>query len=184
MRDLQRHHPDDFWVNCNLASFLPQPFAAPNRRGPPLPHRGAWPSAPGAPSPTHLLGNVFRQKGASDEAIVEYREALRINPDIPQAHHALGRVLASRGELDAAIAEYRKLCRLGPTMPRSVTHSWICSGPKAPSPRWSPSSGESSSRYPDETLPRVQLALVLMISGDLEGYRLRVPRRSALRRLE
>jgi len=41
-----------------------------------------------------------------DDAIAEYREAIRLNPEYATAHNNLGNSLATKGELDEAIAEY------------------------------------------------------------------------------
>ena len=43
-----------------------------------------------------------------DEAIAEYRAAIRITPDFAEAHSSLGVALAGQGKLDEAITEIRK----------------------------------------------------------------------------
>ena len=53
-----------------------------------------------------------------DEAIGEYREALRLKPDYAEAHNNLGVALEDRGSLDGAIAEYREALRLKPDFPQ------------------------------------------------------------------
>jgi cytochrome c-type biogenesis protein CcmH/NrfG len=49
-----------------------------------------------------------------DEAIAEYRDAIRITPDLPEAHVSLGVALAGQGKLDEAVAEYRAAIQLPP----------------------------------------------------------------------
>ena len=49
-----------------------------------------------------------------DEAIAEYRAAIRLKPDYSEAHNNLGEALADKGQADEAIAEYRAAVKLGP----------------------------------------------------------------------
>ena len=65
-------------------------------------------------SPTSNLGNALRRQGKLDEAIAEYREAIRLQPDDHIGHYNLGDILRSQGKLDEAIAEYREAIRLQP----------------------------------------------------------------------
>ena len=53
-------------------------------------------------------------KSKHDEAIAEYREAIRLKPDFAEAHNNLGNALQAKGKLDEAIAEYREAIRLKP----------------------------------------------------------------------
>jgi len=64
----------------------------------------------------HILGFNLAMSGEhSDEAIAEYREALRINPDYPDAHIGLGIELARiPGKEDEAIRHYERALRLKP----------------------------------------------------------------------
>ena len=52
--------------------------------------------------------------GKLEEAIAEYREALRLKPDYPEAHANLGNALKDQGKLDEAITECREALRLKP----------------------------------------------------------------------
>jgi serine/threonine-protein kinase len=47
-----------------------------------------------------------------DEAIAEYREAIRLNKDYAEAHYNHGAALSAKGQLDEAIAAYREAIRL------------------------------------------------------------------------
>ena len=59
----------------------------------------------------------MKDQGKLDEAIKEYREAIRLNPDDPYVHGNLGIVLSEQGKLDEAIKEYREAIRLNPDDP-------------------------------------------------------------------
>jgi tetratricopeptide (TPR) repeat protein/serine/threonine protein kinase len=71
--------------------------------------------APGWPAAPHFdLGLALWQKGRFDEALAEYREAVRIKPDYAEARLALGNALKDTGRTDDALAEYRAVLRLRP----------------------------------------------------------------------
>lgn len=59
-------------------------------------------------------GQAAKFAGRLDQALAEFRQAVKIAPNDPVAHQALGRMLASQGDLDAALAEYRKATELDP----------------------------------------------------------------------
>jgi tetratricopeptide (TPR) repeat protein len=52
------------------------------------------------------------KKGRKDEAITEFREAIRLKKNFAEAHCSLGAALYDKGHLDAAIAESREAIRL------------------------------------------------------------------------
>jgi Flp pilus assembly protein TadD len=58
------------------------------------------------------LGCALLAKGELDEAIAEFRKALRLNKDLPQVHNNLGNALLGKGQLDEAIVEFREAVRL------------------------------------------------------------------------
>ena len=62
----------------------------------------------------NLLGMALQGYGDHEEAIAEFKEAIRIEPDSADAHTLLGGALAKKGKLDEAIAEYREAIRLKP----------------------------------------------------------------------
>jgi protein O-mannosyl-transferase len=70
--------------------------------------------APGNARACNNLGNDLVQCGRVDEAIAEYRKALKIKPDYAEVQNDLGVALANRGQIDEAIAEYRKALELKP----------------------------------------------------------------------
>ena len=58
------------------------------------------------------LGVWYKDLGRPDQAIAEYREALRLRPDYPQAHNNVGVWCEEHGELEQAVAQYREAVRL------------------------------------------------------------------------
>ena len=61
------------------------------------------------------LGNVLADRNALEEAIEQYRQALRINPANAGAQYNLAMALDDRGDLDGAIQHYEDTLRLDPT---------------------------------------------------------------------
>ena len=55
-------------------------------------------------------------QGQFDEAILEYREAIRINPDFGPIHSGLGAALLQAGRSNEAIEEYKTALRLNPQL--------------------------------------------------------------------
>ena len=49
-----------------------------------------------------------------DEAISEWRKAIKLDPNDAGAHNSLGTALAAKGKVDEAISEFRKAIELDP----------------------------------------------------------------------
>ena len=60
------------------------------------------------------LGVVYYEQGRVDEAIAEYRKALKINPNFDGAHNNLGSAYFKKGLTSEAIREYEKAVRINP----------------------------------------------------------------------
>ena len=72
-------------------------------------------SSPTTPGPTLNLGNVLAIEGKLDEAIAEYREAIRILPGDGGNYSNYGRFLGDLGRHDEAIEACRKAIELDPS---------------------------------------------------------------------
>jgi len=63
-------------------------------------------------------GWVYAEKGLWDEAVFEFKEAVRLAPGDARAHHSLGVALARKGFWDLALVEFKEAIRLEPDMPQ------------------------------------------------------------------
>lgn len=59
-------------------------------------------------------GNLLLQQNKVEEAIAEFREALKQSPGSADAHRGLGDALARKGSRDEALTEFREALRLKP----------------------------------------------------------------------
>jgi serine/threonine protein kinase len=121
LQEVRRRHPDVFWINQQLGKLLmnAQPgfgggakFAHPAEALPYL--MAAVALRPQSPGARLNLGLAFEGKGALDDAIAEYREAIRLKSDYAEAHYSLGTVLHTQGKRPEGVACYRKALELKP----------------------------------------------------------------------
>ena len=61
------------------------------------------------------LGAALDKKGQTDEAMHQFREALRLGPQQAEAHNNLGAALDEKDQIDEAIRQYQKALRLKPS---------------------------------------------------------------------
>jgi tetratricopeptide (TPR) repeat protein len=54
------------------------------------------------------LGDALIKKGLIDEAISQYREAIRLKPGFAEAHYNLGTSLLTKGQIDEAINQFQE----------------------------------------------------------------------------
>lgn len=73
------------------------------------------------------LGVKYWEQGRSDDAIREYKEALRIDPNYALARSNLGHIYDQQGRLDDAIREWEETLRRGVTsfVIRRNTEDWL-----------------------------------------------------------
>jgi serine/threonine-protein kinase len=62
------------------------------------------------------LGSALHAKGQLDEAIREYRAAIKLDPKLAMTHNNLGIALKARGQLEEAVREFRKAIELDPKL--------------------------------------------------------------------
>jgi tetratricopeptide (TPR) repeat protein len=94
-----------------LAALWLQPAPSDPQSAPPQ-----QPTAPdrGAVAPYYERGLADLAQGRTDEAVTEYRAAIRLDPGHAAAHRGLGAALKQQGLLDQAVEELRLAARLEP----------------------------------------------------------------------
>jgi len=107
----QLAHPDDFWINADLARTL-QDLGR-------LDEAIRFYSVAVAVRPRSdlaldLLGNVLHEAGRLEDAVAALRQGVRLRPENAQARVSLGVALMDLGEGGSAEAEFREAKRLRP----------------------------------------------------------------------
>jgi len=69
----------------------------------------------------NAVGALLIDQGRLDDAIVDLREAVRLEPAYADAHNNLGAALARRGQIGDAIVEYRAAVQLAPGL--AIAHN-------------------------------------------------------------
>jgi tetratricopeptide (TPR) repeat protein len=111
LQSAQREHPDDFWINHNLAKLF-------GKTKPPRPDQQvryysvAAALSSQSPGVYNNLGVALTHLGAPAEAAAAYRRAIDLQPEMAEAHSNLGDALASQGKTAEAIGELREAIRL------------------------------------------------------------------------
>jgi tetratricopeptide (TPR) repeat protein len=111
LREAQKRHPNDFWLNHNLFVFFV------SMQPPRLEEAIRFATVaealrPDCPGVHHNLGTALRDKDHLDEAIAEFREAIHLKKDYAYAHYELGCCLYQKAHLDEAMAEFVEAIRL------------------------------------------------------------------------
>jgi serine/threonine-protein kinase len=115
LREAQRRHPDDVWVNFGLAQVLEKQA----RREEAIRYYTAARSI--RPETAHELAHALDAKGESDEAIAVFQDLARLRPKVARHLTCLGGALQKRGRsreaivvLDQAVAVLREAIRARP----------------------------------------------------------------------
>jgi tetratricopeptide (TPR) repeat protein len=112
LRQAQRRHPDDFWINAYLGVYLLN-WVQPRQPGEAISFlRAAVALRPQSPGARLNLGKAHWKQGQWDEAIAEYRQALQLKKDYAEAHFNLGLALEKKGRRKEAITAYCQAVRL------------------------------------------------------------------------
>jgi serine/threonine-protein kinase len=107
LRRAWRRHSDDFWINEDLGLGL-QSQKPPDAAGAVRYLSAAVALRPDTSGARLNLGNSLWAQGKRDEAIVEYRTALELDPQYARTLRQLGLALSTEHTLDEAIAALRK----------------------------------------------------------------------------
>jgi tetratricopeptide (TPR) repeat protein len=60
------------------------------------------------------LGGTFFDRGQMDEAVSQFKKAMKLKPDYAEPHYNFGLILRKQGRTDEAIREYQEALRLNP----------------------------------------------------------------------
>ncbi len=114
----QREHPDDFWINHELASSLLH--RKPPRWKEAIPFfTAAVALRPRSPGAYLNLGRALSKAGAEEAAAAAFDKAILLKPDYAEAHCNRGIVLRYHKKLTEAEAEFRKALDLNPDLPQA-----------------------------------------------------------------
>jgi tetratricopeptide (TPR) repeat protein len=84
-----------------------------------------WPATDPSVAWAHnLIGNTLYDQGKKDDAMAEYREAIRLQPRFGLPHTSLGIVLNAEGKSEEAVTECQKGIDLDPKSPSA--HAGFC----------------------------------------------------------
>ncbi|OWK40283.1 protein kinase domain-containing protein [Fimbriiglobus ruber] len=122
LTQIQKAHPADFWVNFTLGEEL-------RSKGNPA-EAVRYLQAALAVRPAAIvhnsLGMVMVKASRREEAVDEYRKALKLDPTATPAHNNLGLTLAFMGRHDEAIDQLRLALSLSPNEPALNYHLGEC----------------------------------------------------------
>jgi serine/threonine protein kinase/tetratricopeptide (TPR) repeat protein len=113
LREAQRRHPNDFWLNAYLGQLFLR-MQPPQREEAVRFATVAVSLRPASPFAHTILGNALTNKGRLEEAIAEYKQALALDPKGALHHSNLGVAFTAKGRVDDAIAEHKQALALDP----------------------------------------------------------------------
>jgi serine/threonine-protein kinase len=110
LRQAQRLHPEDFWINCELATLLH------DVRGAEAEAVGFWRVAaalrPRNPAVHTNLGAALKSQGKWAEAVAAYHKAIELKSDYAGVWVNLSNALRDQGDLAGAVAAARRAIKL------------------------------------------------------------------------
>jgi tetratricopeptide (TPR) repeat protein len=114
LRQAQQRHPDDFWINHDLAYILLQGVSPPRAEEALGYFRAALALRPGSPGAHFNLGNALLARRDLPAAAACYGRALELYSEHVSAHYNLGSVLWMQGDPAGAAACFRRTLELDP----------------------------------------------------------------------
>jgi serine/threonine-protein kinase len=106
LREAQRQHPADFWLNFEMGRAL---YFRRGRYGEAIGYyRAALAVRPQTSAVYTNLGLALKDQGDLDGAIAAWRQAVALDPNNAFAHTNLGNGLYAKGDLAGAIAAFRQ----------------------------------------------------------------------------
>jgi serine/threonine-protein kinase len=116
LREIQGRHPNDFWINFNLANalWLPGVRSRVNLDESITYRRIAVALRPDNAAARTNLGTALRAKGDLAGAIREHRRAIELDPQLVNGHNNLGNALMATGDRAGALKAFRRAIELDP----------------------------------------------------------------------
>src|SRR5262249_35214439 len=108
LRRAQQLHPDDFWINHQLAHRSPRADESVRF------YTAALALRPQAPWVYVELGFTFEVNGKLPEAVDAFRRATQLQPDDGTVHFYLGNALLIQRNLPEAVDAFRRATQLQP----------------------------------------------------------------------
>jgi len=121
-RQVLETDPEDALANSNLAAALlaagrREEAVVQLRKASELKLRKAAADNPGDPAPHNALGLLMPDLGRPEDAVAEFRTAIRLEPEPNSStdHANLGQALELKGERDQALAEFHRALEIDPS---------------------------------------------------------------------
>lgn len=166
LRQAQRRHPGDFWINHELGAGLLSLTAA--RPGDAAGFfRAAWALRPESAGVRLNLCSALVRLGNYAEAEAGYREVLRRQPDSAEARVGLGGLLMNQGRLAEAEGEILEALRLRPGYAGAHSQLGYVRRKQGKLPQAEAEFREAVRLVPDQVTYRGALGLVLLQQGKL-----------------
>jgi serine/threonine-protein kinase len=170
LRAAQQQHPDDFWINAELAYEC-------LRTGPPLAsdavryYQAAMALRPRSPGLLLNLGSALERSGDLPGAAAAFERAIALKNDYADAYINLGRVRKSQGDLPGAIAKLQRAVALQPK--HAIAHDTLGAllAKKGDLPQAIRAFRKAITLKPDLASAHLNLGLVLQAGQDLAGAR-------------
>jgi tetratricopeptide (TPR) repeat protein len=173
LRRAWRLQPGEFVVNSVLGMWFQDESVPPKELAARRTEAVRFFTAAVAIRPTNAmahanLGGVLRAQGKLEDAVAEYRTAIRLNRDVDWFHNNLALALQDQGKLDEAITEYRAAIRIWPDS--ATAHGNLAVALQAQGKvEEAVAEGRTAVRLrPDGVWDRNKLAGVLQAQGKLE----------------
>src|SRR5262249_26517901 len=133
LKQAYARHPDDFWLNCELGFRLFLSGMTGSRPPENSDDSLRYFSVAAGLRPNDaniriVVGTELEHKRLLQEAVNEFREALRHWPKDAFAHTCLGDALLRQGRVDEGISVLREAIRLGETAPRTFANLGLALG--------------------------------------------------------
>src|SRR5262249_22070578 len=116
LKQAQRRHPNDFWLNHELGFHLTDPAEAAGF------YRAALALRPGRPGGPYNLCKALLRPDKLDDPEAEYRRAISLQKDYVLPYNNLGVVLLRKDKKEEAIAQFRKALEVQPDHPASLNN--------------------------------------------------------------